>query len=198
MIPAPVNVTRRSGGVVVGGVKSRPVIVTSWLSRPRTSGPLTPVTVGVPVSWKAPALLALCPALTLVTLTSRDPSEVPGDTSTVTVICVGLSTDVPVTDTPAPKDTLASGAKFAPVRTTVRPTAPRPADAGATVASVGPAAGVTAVPFFTDWDSPNSPGLGPKTVISTSADVTSGGRKPGGTSTVIPDTRRLAGPCVEA
>ena len=49
---------------------------------------------------------AVSSVIALVTLTSRDPSEVPGDTSTVTVICVGLSTDVPVTDTPAPKDAL--------------------------------------------------------------------------------------------
>src|SRR5437870_7685141 len=150
VMPLPVNVTKMSGGVVVGGVKSAPVMVTSWLSRPRTSGPLTAVTVGVPVSWKALVLVALWPALTLVTVTSRIPSEVPEDTSTVAVIWVGLSTDRPVTDTPAPKATLASGAKLAPVRTTVRPTAPRPAVAGAIPATVGPAAAVTAVAFFTD------------------------------------------------
>ena len=196
--PVPLNLTRRSGGVVVGGAKFVPVIVTSWLSRPCTSGPLAAVTIGVvPVISKAPVFVTLCSALTLVTVTSRTSSGVSRETLRVTVICVG-PTETLVTKTPGPKETLASGAKFAPVSTTTRPTAPSAAVAGETFVRVGPTADVTTVPFFTDWDKPSRPGLGPKIVVSTSAEVTSGGRKPGGTSTLIPDTRALAGPRVEA
>src|ERR1700730_18016478 len=143
-MPAPLKLTRRSDGVVVGAAKPVPLMVMSWLTQ-CTSG-LAAVTVGGPVIWTAPTFVALCPALTLVTVTSRVPSAVPGATLRVAVIWLGLFTVTPAV-TPGPRETLASFAKFAPPMTMVRPVAPCAAVGGDTVVMAGPAAGARIVAF---------------------------------------------------
>src|SRR5262249_57854158 len=103
-----------------------------------------------------------------------------------------------VTGTPWPKDTVVFGVKLVPVIVTTRPVAPCAAASVEMFVRTGPAAGETALAFFTDAFCPSRPGFGPNTVTRTSAVVTPSGRKPGATSTAIDEIFMLAGPCVDA
>src|ERR1700730_13687227 len=186
-MPVPLKLTRRSDGVVVGGAKPVPMMVTSRLSQ-CASGPVAARTVGsLFVIWMAPSFVVLWAAPTLVTVTSRFPGDAPGATLRVAVIWLGLSTLTPAVVTPGPKDAVALLAKLAPAMTTTRPVAPCAAVVGDTVVMIGPAADVTIVAFCTVAGV--TPGLGPEIVVGNAAEVTPSGRKPGATSTAIPETR---------
>ena len=192
----PLKLTRRSDGVVVGGAKPVPLMVTPCTSQCASGPVVTATTVGsLFVIWKAPSFVVLCSAPTLVTVRSRTPGEAPKATLRVAVIRLGLSTLTPAV-TPGPKEAVASLAKLAPAMMTTRPVAPWAAVVGATDVMIGPAADVKIVAFCTLAGV--TPGLGPEIVVSNAADVTPSGRKPGDTSTAIPEMRMVAFPDVEA
>src|SRR6266436_3601965 len=104
-IPAPLKITTRFEGVVVGDSKFVPVIVTSWLGRiwlrePSLFGPLAEMMVGGAVTSKPADLVALTPQLPFATVTSRAPSAA----STITTSLALIWPELP-TFSPGPKET---------------------------------------------------------------------------------------------